>query len=158
MKTEAALLNEVLKRLELPSDYALAKEWGLSSGALGHYRSNRRSFDPYMVNRVAEALDKDPREVQAAIELAREPIGVRRAYWETLLKKFVGAAGLGALTALCIGTSSNTEAARPQVLKLHQDGVAITERKLTGLHIMRRLAVWIRDCITRPWRPLRGAI
>jgi transcriptional regulator with XRE-family HTH domain len=103
---QAKLLDAVLRRLNLPSDYALAKLWGLSPAHISQYRSGKHRFDDYALNRVAEALDKDPRELIAQRELSKNPTGERRAYWETLLKKRRGAASAGAYTVACIATSA----------------------------------------------------
>ena len=96
MPTQAELIDGVVRTLQLPSDYALGKLWGIPMQTMSGYRKERRPFDAYMCTRVAEALNKDPREIQALVELKKAPSGERRRYWEDLLRKRYGAASVGA--------------------------------------------------------------
>jgi len=130
---QAKLIDEVLKRLDVPSDYALARRWGIAHNTVSQYRTGKRQFDAYMLNRVAEALDKDPRELLALQALANEPTGERRKWWETVLKKSNGATRLGVCTALCIATSSIVAGAIPTLTRAPNTDL------VTFVQIMRHL-------------------
>lgn len=141
---QATLLDQVLEKLDLPSDYALAKEWGLTTAGMSQYRTGKSRFDAYMLHRVAETLDKDPRELTAQRELSKEPTGERREYWETLLKKRSGALSGGAFIALCIATCASLGSGqRPQRRRR-------SPLRLTFVPIIRRGP---NDVGRRPWGP-----
>jgi hypothetical protein len=101
---QAKLLDEVLRKTHLHTDYALAKAWGIGTNTMSQYRTGIRHFDTYALARVSEALDKDPRELMAIQALEKKPTGERRSWWETLLKKRFTAWSGGASIAVCIGT------------------------------------------------------
>ena len=102
---QAPILDIAKTRLHVKSDYQLAKLWGLTPQHISQYRSGKNRFDSYVIHRISEALDKDPRELTAVIELSRKPAGERRVYWETILKRYAAAASVGAFIALFIGMS-----------------------------------------------------
>lgn len=87
MKT-SAYLDELRRRLELPSDYALAKRLGVSKTAVSHYRSNRHTFEDRMALKVARLLDQEPLAVLAdmAAQRAKEPDEIEA--WNSLREKF----------------------------------------------------------------------
>lgn len=92
------LIDQVRSALDLPSDYALAKLWDIPIPTISGWRHGRDVSDYFLV-RAAETLDKDPRELIAIRELDKHPTGVKRWYWETLLRKLFGVASAGAFTA-----------------------------------------------------------
>ena len=102
---QAQLLDRCLAALDLPSDYALAKQWGLTTACISQYRTGKNRIDDYALCRIAETLDLDPRQLMAERELSRKPHGPRRSYWEILRKKPCGAWRLGAFIAPYIVTS-----------------------------------------------------
>jgi hypothetical protein len=93
------IIDAVRKKLDLPSDYALAKLWGVPIPTLSGYRHGKM-MSAYFTMRAAEALDKDPRELIAERELAAAKNKIVRTYWETLVRKPFGAASVGAYTAV----------------------------------------------------------
>jgi hypothetical protein len=94
------IIDEVRKALQLPSDYALAKVWGIPIPTISGYRHGKM-MSAYFTMRAAEALDKDPRELIAERELAGAKNDIVRRYWETLVRKRFGVASVGACTAVC---------------------------------------------------------
>jgi hypothetical protein len=94
------IIDAIRKRLHLPSDYALAKLWGVPIPTISSYRHGKK-MSAYFTMRAAEALDKDPRELIAERELAGAKNDIVRGYWETLVRKRFGVASAGACTAVC---------------------------------------------------------
>src|SRR5438094_70791 len=139
---QAKLIDDAKEALKITSDYALAKHWGLQPQHISRYRNGTNRFDDYAICRIAEALDKDPRELLAQRELSKEPSGERRSYWETLLKKLCGVSSVGACTAILIGLPLPVPAhGTPETIDCTtEDAAAIAGRHsaLSELSIMRR--------------------
>ncbi len=129
---QAALLDQTLKRLNVKNDRALAKLWDIPQGSLSMYRHQKRLFEPYVLHKIAEALDLDPRQITARLELTHEKKPAKRAYWEELLKKPYGVMCIGVFTALCIDFG-NTMYMAPNA-----------ESNSDNLYIIRN---WLRDLI-----------
>lgn len=148
---QAKLIDECRERLGVESDYALGKLWGVAQNSISQYRTGKRGFDDYMLHRVAETLDKDPRELTATRELDREPNGKRRSYWEKLLKKFSGATSVGGFIAACIAISAIVASAIPTPTR------AATTEELTVVPIMRHRA-WANFRGWTVWRTARALL
>jgi hypothetical protein len=91
MKSTEQYLDEVKERLDLPSDYALAKALGLTRTAVSNYRSGRSMPDDLACARLADAIGCEPMEVIAAINYQRAKTEDARALWESIWGKAVGA-------------------------------------------------------------------
>lgn len=81
-------LDLVKKKLDLPSDYALAKVLGITSTAVGALRSSKSSMGIETALKVGEILDVDGHAIYAAgqIERARSP--EIRQFWVGVVEKF----------------------------------------------------------------------
>ncbi|WP_438392346.1 Cro/Cl family transcriptional regulator [Caballeronia sp. DA-9] len=105
MKTTVDYLDAVKKRLNLPSDYAIAKALHVTRAAVSSYRVGRTSFDNLTALRVAEILDVQPFEVIAAANVERARDDETRSLWEHAWGKAVGATAAVTLTACVVGLS-----------------------------------------------------
>ncbi|MCX5545677.1 helix-turn-helix domain-containing protein, partial [Paraburkholderia sp. CNPSo 3076] len=94
MKSTEQYLDEVRERLELPSDYALAKALGLTRASVSSYRVGRTLPDDLACARIADAIGCDPMEIIAAINYQRAKNDEARALWEGIWGKVVGAIAL----------------------------------------------------------------
>lgn len=94
MKSTEQYLDEVRERLELPSDYALAKALGLTRASVSSYRVGRTLPDDLACARIADAIGCDPMEVIAAINYQRAKSDEARELWESIWGKVVGAIAL----------------------------------------------------------------
>lgn len=81
-------LDQVKKKLDLPSDYALAKVLGITSTAVGALRASKSAMGIETALKVGEILDVDGHEIYAAgqIERARSP--EIRQFWVGVVEKF----------------------------------------------------------------------
>lgn len=91
MKSAEQYLDEARSRLDLPSDYALAKALGLTRAAVSRYRCGAGLPDDLACVQIAEAIGCEPMEVIAAINYQRAKTDVERAIWEGLWGKAAGA-------------------------------------------------------------------
>lgn len=98
MRTTNQLLNKVKSRLEITSDYRLAKVLGCRASAIYGYRAGRSRLDESMCLKVAELLNEPAGAILAevAAERAKRP-EIRKA-WETAAR--AAAAGATALFLL----------------------------------------------------------
>lgn len=88
MKSTTEWLDAAKLRLDLPSDYALAKAFGVSRQAISLWRSGRQPLPDEMCLRVAEVVDADPFEVIASVRIERTNESEKRAVWMRALEKF----------------------------------------------------------------------
>jgi transcriptional regulator with XRE-family HTH domain len=88
MKTTVEYLDAVKARLDLPSDYALAKALCVTRAAVSKYRLGLSVFDDNTALRVAEVLSVTPFEVIAAANAERSKDEPVRALWEGAWEKF----------------------------------------------------------------------
>ncbi|AOJ83804.1 hypothetical protein WS86_24565 [Burkholderia savannae] len=98
MKTTVEYLDAIKSRLNLPSDYAIAKALGLTRAAVSKQRLGHSVFDDTTALRVAEILDVDPMEVIAAANAERARDEATRRLWERAWGKVTGATVAVALT------------------------------------------------------------
>jgi hypothetical protein len=156
---QAKMIDLAKRALGIESDYGLAKVWGITPQAVSLYRAGKSRFDPYAINRISEALDKDPRELTAMIELSRNPHGERKSFWETVLKKYAGAVKVGICTALCIATSTAQDASATKTC--HLTSTRDTEPLYKLCAISRLARQWMTSigtllCGSRCWPPSRS--
>lgn len=89
MKT-AEYLDKCKKKLEITSDYRLAKMWEIDDGMLSRYKSGKVKPDSYLCFRIAETLGKSPTEVIAELESENTRNEVKSLYF----KRFFSIVGL----------------------------------------------------------------
>jgi len=94
MTITSKLLDDLKKKLEVSSDYALAKRLGISVQRISNYRTGRNHFDDLMAYRVAQLLDLDPAELVAQINLERAKRPEEKAAWREILKQLGDAAAV----------------------------------------------------------------
>jgi hypothetical protein len=87
MKTTIDYLDAVKKKLDIESDYALAKRLGFSLSSVSSYRTGRRFLDDDAALTVALTLDIHPFEVIAAANVERAKTPEQRARWSGVMDK-----------------------------------------------------------------------
>lgn len=87
MKTTAEYLDAVKIALSLPSDYALAKYWGVSKQDISEYRSGKRTLGEERAIAVALILGIDPAEPLIASHAERAKSDAAREVWVALFEK-----------------------------------------------------------------------
>lgn len=102
MKSTEQYLGEVKDRLELPSDYAIAKALGVTRAAVSRYRMGHSMPDDLVCARIAEILCIEPMEVIAATNYQRSKTDEARTLWESIWGKAAGAIALS-LIACAVG-------------------------------------------------------
>ncbi|WP_423197158.1 HTH cro/C1-type domain-containing protein [Cupriavidus sp. H19C3] len=88
MKTTLEYVDAVKVRLDLPSDYAIAKALCVSRQAVSQYRQGKAAFDDLTAVRVAEILGLNPMEVIAAANRERAKSDDARRVWTGLFDRF----------------------------------------------------------------------
>ncbi|MBY4945092.1 hypothetical protein K6V92_00440 [Cupriavidus respiraculi] len=88
MKTTLQYVDAVKAKLNLPSDYAIAKALGVTRAAVSSYRNQRTFFDDLTAVRVAEILGLNPMEVIAAANRERAKSEDARRVWSGLFDRF----------------------------------------------------------------------
>ena len=86
MNTTCDWLDAVKAKLQIKSDYALAKAWGLRTTRLSNYRSRRSFLDEEMVFKIADALDVDAAIILASVEAERAKRPQVKAAWERIAR------------------------------------------------------------------------
>ena len=105
------LLDQTKERLQVKSDYALAKALQINQARLTDYRKGTRHPDPYALTKIALALDLDPLALIAEFEARTEKNATRKGFWENFLRRV--SSGLGVLALCCMaafGSASGTNA------------------------------------------------
>lgn len=95
--TAAEYLNETKKRLEISSDYELAKRLQSTPGHIAEIRSGKRAMPLDVAYKIAITLEIDPAEVIAELESQREKNPARAAFW----RSFLARAAVLAVTVAC---------------------------------------------------------
>lgn len=119
MHTTTEFLDKAKERLNLPSDYALAKALGVSHSCLSNYRSGRSHLDDEKALKVAELLEVDPAIVVSAAHAERARKPEEKAVWASIYERLskglaVVLVGAGLAGAGVPGTShaASTEASK----------------------------------------------
>jgi transcriptional regulator with XRE-family HTH domain len=86
MKTTAEYLDAVKDALKLPSDYALAKYWGVSKQDVSEYRSGKRTLGEERAIAVAQILGINPAEPLIASHAERAKSEAAREVWTSLFE------------------------------------------------------------------------
>lgn len=79
---QAELLDECIKKLGLPSDYALAKKLEITGSLLSAYRKGRVKFDEYACFKIAEILEKTPSSIIAQVQSKNAHSEAKRLYFK----------------------------------------------------------------------------
>lgn len=87
MKTTAEYLDAVKSALNLPSDYALAKYWGVSKQDVSEYRAGKRTLGEDRAIAVAAILGIDPAEPLIASHAERAKSDQAKEVWTALFNK-----------------------------------------------------------------------
>jgi hypothetical protein len=77
-------LDEAKKKLDLVSDYKLARELRWSVQKMSQYRNEKHSMDPYKAAQLAVLLGKHPLELIAASCAERAKSEEEKQFWERL--------------------------------------------------------------------------
>jgi transcriptional regulator with XRE-family HTH domain len=105
MHTTTEYLDEAKARLNLPSDYALAKAIGATRQAISNYRNGKTAFDDTTALKVAELLEVDPAIVVSAAHAERARKPEEKAVWASIYERL--SKGLPVvLMATCAGLMS----------------------------------------------------
>lgn len=99
MQTTVDFLNALRERLSV-TDYALARELGVTKQQVSRYRHRHDLFSDELAERAAELLQLDPGYVLACIAAERTKSERARRTWEALAKKLSGAVVLLFLAVL----------------------------------------------------------
>lgn len=114
MKTTVEYLDAIKVRLDLPSDYAVAKALGLTRAAVSKQRLGHSVFDDTTALRVAEILGVDPMEVISAANAERARDEETRRLWERAWGKVTGATAVVAIAAgIGLSAAPSTAKASP---------------------------------------------
>ena len=92
MKTTAEYLDDAKTKLNVSSDYALAKALDISRQAISNYRHNQRVFDNFTCMKIAQATEISMATIIADMEMQRETDEKRREAWENYMKRLGGIA------------------------------------------------------------------
>lgn len=79
-------LDAAKTRLNIESDYALAKWLEINQGYITGYRSGKVRMDNYIAARIANLLEINPLQVIADTNAEREKCDRKRAFWRELVK------------------------------------------------------------------------
>ena len=79
-------LDAAKKRLNVASDYALAKWLEIKPSRISEYRSGKHGMDNYTAARLANLLEINPLQVIADTNAEREKCDKRREFWQKLVK------------------------------------------------------------------------
>lgn len=90
MKTTAEYLDAVKAALNLPSDYALAKYWGVSKQDVSEYRAGKRTLGEDRAIAVAAILGIDPAEPLIASHAERAKSDQAKEVWTALFARIEG--------------------------------------------------------------------
>lgn len=90
MKSTGQYLDAVKDRLDLPSDYAIAKALNVTRAAISSYRTGRSMPDDLVCARIAAVIGVEPMEVIAAINYQRAKNDDARSLWESIWGKAAG--------------------------------------------------------------------
>lgn len=91
-------LNEVKQRLNISSDYELAKRLEIYGSGLSEMRKGNRTVPLDVAYKIAIALDLDPAYVVADLHAQREKNAKRKGFWRDFLSRAVNLAVLLACT------------------------------------------------------------
>jgi transcriptional regulator with XRE-family HTH domain len=100
MKSPGEFLDQLRARLDLPSDYAVARLLGVTPQHVSRWRSGRGGFSDEQAARVAELLGIEAGYVLARLYEERSTSEAARVAWRDLAEKLAPAAACLALLLL----------------------------------------------------------
>jgi hypothetical protein len=92
MKTTANFLDDLQRKFDLPSDYAVSKLLGMHRQQVSHYRKKKGTFDDEISVRVAELLGINAGYVMACMQAQRAKNPTLRRTWEKAAATLAGTA------------------------------------------------------------------
>lgn len=97
-------MEQVKKRLDIESDYALAKHLRVSKTTVSNYRNGYSAFSPTVAHRVAEILNIEPGIVVACMEVDRHSGAdqKQRDTWNWIMQATKQAAGHAHVAVLAV--------------------------------------------------------
>lgn len=93
MKTDE-MLDAAKRKLQITSDYALAKALETSTAKIGQWRTGKRTPDEQACFQIAEILGIEPAAVIAAIRLDREKEPGKVEFWKRQAARYATSAGV----------------------------------------------------------------
>ena len=84
---QSEYLEAVKTRLNLPSDYALAKRLGISPQSMTGWKNGTRNIPLDMAFKLAITLEIDPAQVVADLESQREKSPQRKEFWQGFISR-----------------------------------------------------------------------
>ncbi|NJD23901.1 MAG: hypothetical protein FIB06_00690 [Betaproteobacteria bacterium] len=107
----AEYIDAAKERLNVRSDYAIAKKLGIGRNGIPEIRSGKRALPLEAAYHLAIILDKDPAAVIAELQMERETNPQRAEFWRSFLSR---AASVLAVIACTLALSfSNTAGTAP---------------------------------------------
>jgi len=82
-------LDAAKARLDIKSDYALAKALEITKQDVNQVRKGKKPLTPYLCTRIAITLCLDPASVIADVQSQTEKNVKRRAFWQSFLSRAV---------------------------------------------------------------------
>lgn len=100
-------MEQVKRRLEIESDYALAKHLRVSKTTVSNYRNGYSAFSLAVCHRVAEILKIEPGIIVAAMEVDRHSGGSQKEIdtWKWIMQATKQAAGYAHVAVLALTAS-----------------------------------------------------
>jgi plasmid maintenance system antidote protein VapI len=86
MKT-SDYLDATKQRLNIQSDYEMAKRFDVSNGAISEMRKGKRAVPLDVAYKIAITLELDPAQVVADLEAQREKNPKRQGFWQGFLSR-----------------------------------------------------------------------
>ena len=87
------LLNAAKTKLDLKSDYALAKRLDTSTSRIGHWRTGQRTPDEQACFQLAEILEESPAAIIAMVRLGKEKEPSKIEFWKRQATRYAIGAG-----------------------------------------------------------------
>lgn len=114
MNYTTELIDQYKARLKIPSDYAAAKALGVSQSAMSNYRNSVSHADDRVCIVLAEALDLDPLQTIARVNVDRSRTEKDKAFW----RKYSSAAAV-LLSIISVVYNAPMHASAPSRLQSH---------------------------------------
>ncbi len=81
-------LDSVKRKLDLPSDYALAKTLGITRESVSQLRSGRSSLGLETSLKISEILDIDEHVIYSHAQIEKAKTPELRHFWESISERF----------------------------------------------------------------------
>ncbi|HZX30764.1 MAG TPA: DUF3693 domain-containing protein [Rhodocyclaceae bacterium] len=87
MKTTVEFLDEISSRSDGISDYAIAKQLGITRQSVSNYRTGKSHFDETTAYKAAKLLDLEPAYVLACSQAERAKTPEIQAVWKSVAER-----------------------------------------------------------------------